>query len=266
MPVLVWSDRDGTLGNSIRTGRRVALSAEEFRPEAEELDRALDDLLDMAWHALTIITQRKNGKPSLNSFEQAWVLGRAVSASEILRHPAMQGEERGLLWQALTPKAWYGIRNDATRDSRWQDLIPSRSKSWQTMPKKKRPYEFLEVGYWLREQQLHDAGEVFGWKSSNAQDVYQRASLRSIELRREVLEWLRHQTPEVRAELAKAKSKGSKGFSIIPIALRERFPDKGPGSALLPQHYPQAELRAIVCETLDAARDLHFPQLSAAAP
>ena len=53
MAVLVWSERDGTLGNSIRSGRAVSLSVEEYRAEAEALDQHLDDLLDMAWHALT---------------------------------------------------------------------------------------------------------------------------------------------------------------------------------------------------------------------
>lgn len=48
--------------------------------------------------------------------------------------------------------------------------------------------------------------------------------------------------------------------SVISKSLSKRFPASGPGSALLPQHYPEDELRAIVCETLDAARDLHFPQ------
>lgn len=264
MAVLIWSDRNGVLGNSIRSGRRVALSAEEFRPEAEALDRQLDDLLDMAWQALTIITDQRNGKPKFNSFEQVWVLGRAVHLSEVMRHEAMQGEVRTLLWQALTPKAWYGIRHDCEREPRWRALIPSGKKQWRTNPNAKRldrVYDFLEIGYWLREQQLHDAGEVFGWSSSNAQDVYQRSSLRSIQLRRAVLHWLRRQSPEVREELAKSKTKGNRHFSIIPIALQNRFPAKGPGSALLPQHYPEDELRAIVCAVLDAARDAHFQQL-----
>ena len=258
MPVLVWSERDGALASSIRTGRRVGLSAEEFRPEAEELDRALDDLLDMAWHALTIITRRDNGKARFDSFEQTWTLGRAVFVSDILRHPAMQGEERFYLWQAVTPKAWHGIRSDLQREPRWRDLLPTRAKRWHAKPREVKSYEFLEYGYWLREQQLQDAGEVFGWKVSNAQDVYQRSSLRSLQLRQAILHWLRRQSPQVRAEFAKAKVKNSRYFSTIPIALYERFPAKGPGSALLPQHYPPDELQAIVNETLDAARDAHF--------
>lgn len=261
MPVLVWSDRDGALGNSIRTGRRVSLSAEEYRPEAEALDQALDNLLDMAWHALTIITKREKGKPRFNSFEQAWTLGRAVFVAEILLHPAILGEERTLLWQALTPKAWYGIRHDASRDSRWRDLIPPRAKKWQTKPKDATAYRFMEIGYWLRDQQLHDAGEIFGWKYSNAYDLYHCASLRSIELRQAALNWIRWQKPVVKESFDKAA-----GFRILQQALQKRFPAKGPGSALLLQHYPPEELRAIVCETLDAARDTHFSQLSDAAP
>ena len=104
MAVLVWSERDSELGNTIRSGRRVSLSTEEYRAEAEALDQQLDTVLDMAWHTLIVISQHKNDKPSFNTFEQVWVLGRAINISRILRHEAMQGEERVLLWQALTPK------------------------------------------------------------------------------------------------------------------------------------------------------------------
>ncbi len=254
MPVLVWSDRDGILGNSIRTGRRVQLSPEEFRAEAEELDRALDDLLDMAWHALVVITSRKDGKPRFNSFEQVWALGRAIHVCDIMRHEAMQGEVRHLLWQALTAKAWHGIRHDASRDPRWRQLIPAGKKQWRTRTDDKRldrAYDFLEVGFWLRDQQLHDAGEVFDWEFSNARRLYLRPSLRSKELRDALLYWLRRQSPRVRS-FAKIR-KSDVGFVIFVKALRERFPDSGPGSALLPQHYPEAELREIVCQTLDEA-------------
>ncbi len=259
MAVLIWSDRDGTLGNSIRSGRRVALSAEEYRPEAEALDQRLDALLDMAWHALSIITKRENGKARFNSFEQVWVLGRAVHVSEVMRHEAMQGEVRTLLWQALAPKAWYGIRHDAIRDPRWHELIPARKNQWRTRTSDKRldrAYDFLEVGFWLREQQLQDAGEVFSWEFSNARKLYVRPTLRSKELREALLYWLRRQSPEVR-EFAKITGT-VEGFIIFVKALSKRFPAKGPGSALLPQHYPEDELRTIVCQVLDAARDAHF--------
>ncbi len=183
MPVLVWSDRDCALGNSIRTGRRVALSAEEFRPEAEELDRALDDLLDMAWHALTVITKRENGKPRFDTLEQAWVWGRTIHLSNIMRNHAVIGEPRLLLWQALTGKAWYGVRSDSTRDQRWRELIPSKSRKWQTQPTDVDAFRFLEIGYWLREDSLQQVGELFCWKFSNANDLFDRTSLHSIELR-----------------------------------------------------------------------------------
>ncbi len=257
MPVLIWSDRDGILGNSIRTGRRYSLSAEEYRHEAEALDQALDDLLDMAWHALKLITEHKEGKPRFNSFEQVWVLGRAIHISDIMRHEAMQGEVRHLLWQALTAKAWYGVRHDTTRSPNWRNLIPSRNTKWLTQPREPSAYRFLEIGYWLREQQLHDAGEVFGWKYSNAYDLFHSApSLRSFELRHSLLAWLRRQSPELREKFA--KSRRGQGFDILCKALSKRFPASGPGSALLPQHYPPDELQAIVNKVLDEARDAHF--------
>lgn len=260
MAVLIWSDRDGVLGNSIRSGRRVALSAEEFRPEAEALDRQLDDLLDMAWQALTIITDQRNGKPKFNSFEQVWVLGRAVYVSEVMRHEAMQGEVRTLLWQALTPKAWYGIRHDGEREPRWRELIPKKADKWHKKPKENDTYHFLEIGYWLREQQLHDAGEIFDRHYSNAEALYKGPTLRSLELRQAILQWLRRQSNEVHKEFTKGY-RGKSYFAKVCTALKERFPPTGPGSALLPQHYPEDELRDIVCAVLDAARDKHFQQL-----
>ena len=252
MAVLIWSESDGILGNSVRTGRRFSLSAEEFRPEAEALDQELDDLLDMAWHGLNLITRRQNGKPRYNTFEQVWVLGRAIYVSDILRHNAMQGEARALLWQALTPKAWYGIRHDLAREDTWRFLIPSNRRNWQKKPLESRPYDFLEIGYWLREQQLQDAGEVFSWKFSNAREMFVRSSLRSIELRQALLFWLRRQSPDLREQLVKS-TRQQISFDLILKTLRKRFPARGPGSALLPQHYSEAELQAIVSEVLDAA-------------
>lgn len=259
MAVLVWSERDGSLGNSIRSGRRVSLSAEEYRTEAEALDLQLDDVLDMGWHALTLITRHDNGKPHFDTLEQAWVWGRTIHLSNVLRHRAMIGEQRILLWQALTAKAWYGVRSDSTRDQRWRELIPSKSRKWQTQPTDIDAFRFLEIGYWLREDSLQQVGELFCWKFSNANDLFDRTSLRSVELRRVVLSWMQRQDGKVRLFLATPIYAG-KRHALIAKALYKRFPAKGPGSALLPQHYPQDELRDIVCETLDAARDVHFPK------
>lgn len=257
MAVLIWSERDGALGNSIRSGRRVRLSTEEFRHEAEDLDKELDSLLDMAWHALAIITERKNGKPRFDTLEQAWVWGRTIHLSQIMRHRAMLGEMRILLWQALTAKAWYGVRHNLQRDERWKELIPSKSRKWLTKPDDIDKYRFLEIGYWLRDDLLRQVGEVFCWKFSNANDLYDRTSLHAPELRRAVSHWIGRQELEVRQFLATPIYKG-KRHAFIARALYERFPAKGPGSAMLPQHYPEDELRAIVCDVLDAARNARF--------
>ncbi len=257
MSVIVWSEQEGQLGNIVCSERPVSLSAEEFRAEAEELDAELDGLLDMAWSTLNLITARKNDQPKYNSFEQVWVLGRALHVSGILQHTALRGEIRTLLWQALAPKCWYGVRADFSRDSRWRALIPQGAKRWLKQPKDGPSYRFLEIGYWLREQQLHDAGEVFGWRYSNAQDLHDRASLRSVVLRDAILVWLRRQAPEIRESLS-VPLRGKGGFAIVSKALRKRFPSSGPGSAFLPQHYAPEQLQEIVNETLDTARDQNF--------
>ena len=162
------------------------------------------------------------------------------------------GEVRNLLWQAITAKAWYGIRSETDRDLRWRDLIPRNRNLWKDQPHNPKALDFLDIGYWLSAQQLHDAGEVFNWKFTNARELYVRSSLRSVQLRQALLYWLRRQSPDVRGELSKS-ARGKVGFEFIPKALQKRFPAKGPGSALLPQHYPEDELRAIVCATLDDA-------------
>lgn len=73
------------------------------------------------------------------------------------------------------------------------------------------------------------------------------------------MNWIQQQDGKVRQFLATPIHAG-KRHALIAKALYQRFPARGPGSALLPQHYPQAELQAIVDDTLDAARDAHFAQ------
>ena len=261
MAVIIWREREESLTREVRSGRRVFLSAEEYREEAEELDARLDGLLDMAHNALTIIADNKKGALAPTSFEQSWTLGRAVAVNGILRHEAMRGEVRTLLWQALAPKCWHGVRADASREPKWRELLPQKATKWQNKPKDAISYRFLEIGYWLREHSYHEAGELFNWKTSNAQDIWDRSSLRAPELRKALLLWLRQQPDSIREEF-KRGARGSGGFRILVRALAKRFPSRGPGSARLPQHYEPDELQRIVNDALDAARDTHFPAKS----
>ena len=258
MAVLIWTEEDGELVNRIRSGRSVFLSAEEMRPEAEALDRELDDLLDMAWENHNKIIESNEGNPKIVSFEQVWVLGRMVSEKGVFSHDALRGEARTLLWQALVPKCWYGVRADTSRETHWRELLPSKAKKWRTQPTKEISYRFMEIGFWLQEQPLKDASLVFGGNLTKAQDLYDRRNLRSLELRDAIFQWVNQQTSEVLDELNRP-FRGKGGFSIITKALTKRFPASGPGSTLLPQHYEPDELQAIVNEVLDAARDEYFP-------
>ena len=257
MAVLLWSEQDGILNNEIRSGWRVFLSAEEFRPEAEALDARLDVLLDMAWSALAIIAKDKGGELVPESFDQVWTVGRAVWREGVLRHEAMKGEVRHLLWQALVAKCWYGVRADATREPRWRDLLPKKSRKWRTHPRDASSYRFLEIGHWLREHHYQEAGELFQWNLTKAQDFWDRTSLRTPVLRAAVLAWLREQPDSFREQL-KRGARGSGGARALVKALARRFPSRGPGSARLPQHYEPDELQRIVNDVLDAARDAYF--------
>ena len=259
MAVLIWREEREQVYNSIRTGRRVFLSAEEFRPEAEALDERLDELLD---DALALMAENAGeGKPS--PLVKAWSLGRAVARSQALRHKAMHGEVRAMLWQALAHKCWYGVRADATRESRWRELRSTGKRAERRVnPEKsqtnKFKYEDFDIGLWLSDQDLDEAGLVFGNSMANALELYRRPTLKSHELRQAILPWYREQSELVRKEFSRA-TPGAKGFKLVAKALAARFPSSGPGSARLPQHYEPAELQRIVNQALDAARDAHFP-------
>ena len=262
MAVLIWREEEGVLINHIRSGRHVFLSAEEMRPEAELLDRELDLLLDDALNQIEEYANEKKATPLLKS----WSIGRAVARSGVQYHKAMHEEKREMLWEALAHKCWYGVRADTSRDFLWRGLRDTSNKGKRRVnPKKSQGnanrYQDFEIGLWLSDQEFKEAGQVFGDYISNAYDLYRRPTLKSHELRKAIYCWLQRQAEEVKFELRKAKP-GTGGFSIIAKALVHRFPSRGPGSTLLPQHYEPDELQAIVNDVLDAARDTHFPAKS----
>lgn len=259
MAVLIWSEEEGELVNRVRSGRRVFLSAEEMRPEAEALDRELDGLLDDALELVNELAGDKKASP----FMKSWSLGRAIARSGALSHEAMQGEKKELLWESLTHKCWFGVRADATRDFRWRGLRDtSKNSERRVNPEKSKGnkfrYEDFNIGLWLSDQDYEETSLIFGDKLKYAVELYRRPTLKSHQLRKAIYCWYQRQTEEVKEELGSAKS-GSGGFTIIAKALVHRFPFRGPGSILLPQHYPPDELQAIVNEVLDAARDEYFP-------
>lgn len=267
MAVILWSEEQGELYSRVRSERRVFLSAEEHREEAEDLDARLDELLDDALKLVEVYAREAGyGKP--NSILKPWALGRAIARSAVLAHEAMLGERRELLWEALAHKCWYGVRADASREFRWRGLRNTTKRGERRVnPEKSRGnnfrYEDFEIGLWLADQEWDEASSIFGGTIGNAIEIYRRPTLNSHDLREAVFQWWIKQSEKVLAVIRSPSGQMSKkrggDFTIIAKALVQRFPARGPGSARLPQHYPPEELQAIVDEVLDAARDAHFP-------
>ena len=242
MPVLIWSDRDNALGNSIRTGRRYPPQRRRISPRSRSPGQRAGR---HAGHGLACAQSHQRAQKWQTALQppssKSGFWGRAIHVSQIMRHEAMQAEERTLLFQALTAKAWHGIRSDLGRDPRWRELIPAKKKQWRTRTDDRRldrAYDFLEVGYWLRDQQLHDAGELFGWQWTNARKLYVRPTLRSSELRESLLYWLRRQSPVVRDFATSTDTQ--LGFISFVKALRKRFPASGPRLSAAATALPRA--------------------------
>lgn len=245
MAVLLWSERDGVRATEVRTGRPVRLSAEEFRPEAEALDPKLDSLLD---DALALLTEEAgDAKPT--PLLKAWVLGRAVARSKVLQDAALRSELRELLWQALAHKCWYGLRADGSQEQRWRLLRSTSERRVNPTQAATNVYrhEDFEIGLWLQEQEYDDAVALFDGMMQKANELYRRPAQRHVNVRHAILDWLRQQPTHLQRRLMPTRE-----FRAIPKALAKRFPSSGPGSARLPQHIEEEDLRRIVVETLDA--------------
>ena len=242
MPIKLWKqESNGSLSSSVRTIWDSPLGGEEHRKLAEDLDRALDDVLDDALAQLSA-TGNRGAKPE---FRRLWCVGRAVRESNVLRHPALEAEKRMLLWRAMAWKCWLGARHDypqSPEETEWRRLRPS------AQPENKNPSrmdDVFEIGFWMQEQEIEDAVFTFGGVLSNAKELGLRKSINTPKMREALKQWLNYLPQEQRKEVHT-----SSNFKVIAKALRKRWPDRGFGSARRPEHTKPEVLLAEVTETL----------------
>ena len=243
MPVKIWSrDTAGRYDSQVVTEWDRPLGGEEYRPDAEALDRQLDVVLDDALVRLilakTIVANTR--------FKRIWCVGRAVRDSGIIASPALRTERRVLLWRAMAWKCWLGTRHDhpnSPLEKRWARLRPGK----QAEPKNPfRVHDLFETGYWLQHQELDDAVVTFGGSVSNAVAIGRRTSINAPSVRSALSTWMRSLPPDTREQVHKPKF-----FGEIAKALRKRWPDKGFGSAQRPEHLPENNLHAELASVLD---------------
>ena len=242
MPIKLWKrEANGSLSSSVRTIWDSPLGGEEHRKLAEDLDRTLNDVLDVALAQLT--TTAVSGAKL--EFRRLWCVGRAVGESNVLHHPALLAEKRELLWRAMAWKCWLGARHDyphSPEETAWRRLRPS------AQPENKNPSrmdDVFEIGFWMQEQELEDAVYTFGGILSNAKELALRKSINTPGMRRALKLWLNHLPQKQRKQVHT-----SSNFKAIAKALRQRWPDRGFGSARRPEHTKPERLLVEVTETL----------------
>lgn len=243
MPVKLWQKDDNNRYTSrIVTKWDSPLGGEEYRAEAEELDKRLDDVLD---DSLSLLGELSGVAINIR-FKRIWCVGRCVRESGVLRLPALRTERRVLLWRAMAWKCWLGTRHDypnSDLENRWGILRSSK----QVEPKDPfRTNDLFETGLWLQQQGLQEADLVFGGSVSNAREIAHRTSISTPKMREALKEWLQNLSPGHRDAV---HTKGN--FGKVGKALRQRWPDAGFGAARRPEHYSPEELLTEVREVLE---------------
>jgi hypothetical protein len=234
LPVKIWEIDNNGLSSKVVTDWDTLWTAEEYREDAEELDRCLDTVLDSALQRVT--TGKKTGASP--GFLRAWAVGRALEESGVYNSPALRNERRQLLWRALAVKCRIGARATHEQDKRWQELRPSTARE----PRREGGrLDYFEMCRWLAEQDLEDAIATFGGSVRNVWQMLERPALRPISLRSILKEWFAYHPNNVQERLFQQNV-----FADIMKTLRKRWPDRGPGSAKKPVHYSDKELEAEV--------------------
>ena len=240
MPVKIWEQlKDGGTSSfiAVRGSGRGSLEGERRRAEAEALDAQVDAML----HWAVSLVGAAAAAPAHLFLARRWAMGRATHESKLLDSPYLEPNERDDLWRAIDRKCRQGMRADGSKEDSWGDLVP-RKKQDAARPDR----DPFPVSLWLQEQDLEGTIDAFGGKYGNAQKLFMRQALRSLNLREALAAWMLRQSEKVRTELA-----NNKRFWGVIKALSARFPARGPGSAKRPIHYSTEELFLEVCRVLD---------------
>ena len=230
MPAKIWHQGDQGLYSQIETDRIRVWTPEEHRAEAEELDYALDSVLD---HALARVQEQVHrGAPV--GFLRAWAVGSALRDSHVFESPALKNERSQLLWKALSRKCRTGARSSDGEEPDWMDLRP---KGVEEPRREGGRLDYFEMCRWLAEQDFDDGLATFGGHVRNVWQMLERPSLRPMVLRQAFLRWLYSLSDSMRERCVEPKI-----FPELMKVLRKRWPDRGPGSAKRPVHYEEETL------------------------
>lgn len=244
MPVLIWDPADEDSINHVETDWPIKWTPEEYREEAEALDRVLDAVLDDAVERVDAIG--KSDVPM--QFVRAWSVGRSLRGARVFENSALKNEPSERLWKGLAAKCRTGMRASGEKEPRWAELRPSRA---QPPRREGRKLDYFDMCVWLAEQEFDEASVTFGGHIRNVWQMLERRSLNPLMVRSAFLDWLQEQPVDRKDDLTAPKV-----FPILMKALRARWPDRGPGSAKRPSHYTQDELLKEIKHVLAGADDL----------
>ena len=240
MAIKIWNPNpSGKPTSTIKRLGSSGPSAEEHRPQADQIDIQLDGLLDKA---VALLDQQDTGH-NHNRFATRWAIGRAIADSQILDSPLLEPGEIPDLWLAMARKCRLGVRHSGEPDSesRWKGLIFQRDAE-----PKRVEYDIFGLGIWLQEQDLDDAKLAFGSSIHNAKQIWSGEALRSPKLRQALTDYFANYDDAQRLYICQ-----NYRYALLAKALRRRWPSRGKGSAKRPVHYDQEELSAAICQLLE---------------
>ena len=239
MPVKLWNRDDlGNLTSTIRSGSGGGFGGEEYRPEAEELDKEIDCVLDRAVELTAVPVNTGSVNPQ---FVKRWAIGRAIAESGILDSPHLASDPKSELWLAMARKCRIGVRASGEPEKKWRSLIPKRDIEPQRIKD-----DIFGLGMWLQEQDLGDAVCTFGGGLHNAKQIWSGEPLRAKQFRNALGCWFAEHDTEQLDRLYRIPQ-----YAVMAKSLRRRWPSRGPGSAKRPVHYDLTSLISEIHQVLD---------------